>query len=62
MQKEDLYTEGERIAYHLVEIRDGFPSRIGYHAEQLQRLLPKEEVDRVRNSRLDELAGLRERD
>ena len=58
MQEEDYMTDKDRIAYHLRELREGFPSRITYHAQELEKLLPKEEVERIVNSKLDDIAEL----
>lgn len=49
MQEEDLYTEGELIAQHLREIRMGSPSQRGYHFQELRRLMPASEAEKIIN-------------
>lgn len=53
MQPEDYMTDKDRIAYHLKELETG--NDIWYHAQELEELLPKELVERIKNSKLDEI-------
>lgn len=60
MQPEDYIPVKDRIEYHLSKLRETFSgSKVDYHAQELQRVLPKKLVEEIKNRKLNELAEYR---
>ncbi|HIH18145.1 MAG TPA: hypothetical protein HA282_00285 [Nanoarchaeota archaeon] len=55
MQPEDYMTDKDLIELHLEKLKYGFPSDMEYHAQELRRFLPKELIEKIKNSKLEEI-------